>query len=56
MDGQGYVRCQCGKIVAEVVGKLVLIKCRHCKRYVMIDLTKQEADVGSEDRVPTVAR
>ena len=56
MDGQSYVRCQCGKIVAEVVGKLVLIKCRHCKRYVMIDLTKHQAAVGSEDRDPALTR
>lgn len=33
------VRCPCGKIVAEVDDdKRVRIKCRHCKRYIIIEL------------------
>ncbi len=33
------VRCPCGKIVAEVDdGHRVRIKCRHCKRYIIIEL------------------
>ena len=33
----GYLRCPCGKIVAEAGRKLVVIKCRRCKRYVVIN-------------------
>ncbi|MHB1126669.1 MAG: hypothetical protein ACYC2T_06875 [Bacillota bacterium] len=29
-------RCQCKKIVCQVEGNTVIIKCRHCKRYIHI--------------------
>lgn len=29
-------RCQCGKIVCEIEDDKVVIKCRHCKRYIII--------------------
>ncbi len=36
------VRCKCGKIVCQLKGKVVLIKCRHCKRYVILEFSDQE--------------
>ncbi|MHB9143729.1 MAG: hypothetical protein ACYC5Y_00080 [Symbiobacteriia bacterium] len=36
------VRCPCGKIVAEVrEDNKVRIKCRHCKRYIIIEVNEQ---------------
>jgi len=29
-------RCQCKKIVCQIEGDMVIIKCRHCKRYIHI--------------------
>ncbi len=31
------VRCQCGKIVAQQQKRKIYIKCRHCKRLIIID-------------------
>ncbi|SDC90038.1 MULTISPECIES: hypothetical protein [unclassified Candidatus Frackibacter] len=31
-----YLRCKCGKIVCEIVEDKVIIKCRHCKRFITI--------------------
>ncbi len=33
-----YVRCRCDKIVAQLNGHRVVVKCRHCKRNVVIIL------------------
>lgn len=30
------VRCTCNKIVCEIVGDEIIIKCHHCKRYLII--------------------
>lgn len=30
------LRCECKKIVFQVEGNSILIKCRHCKRYLEI--------------------
>lgn len=30
------VRCQCGKILCQVYENMVIIKCRHCKVFLMI--------------------
>jgi len=32
-----YLRCKCGKIVCEIIEDKVIIKCRHCKRFVVIE-------------------
>ncbi|MDW7674317.1 MAG: hypothetical protein SCK28_07275 [Bacillota bacterium] len=29
-------RCQCGKIVCQLEDNKVIIKCRHCKRFIII--------------------
>lgn len=29
-------RCQCRKIVCQIEGDSIIIKCRHCKRYIHI--------------------
>lgn len=29
-------RCQCKKIVCQIEGNTVIIKCRHCKRFIHI--------------------
>lgn len=40
-DSFQVVRCPCGKIVAEVgEDNKVRIKCRHCKRYIIIELNE----------------
>lgn len=43
------VRCQCGKIVAQLKGNVVVIKCRHCKRFVVLNTRGLEA--GNEGKV-----
>lgn len=30
-------RCQCKKIVFQVEGDCIIIKCRHCKRYIHVE-------------------
>lgn len=30
-------RCECKKIVFQLEGDAILIKCRHCKRYIQIN-------------------
>lgn len=30
------IRCQCGKIIFQQDGDSIVIKCRHCKRYLVI--------------------
>lgn len=30
------IRCACKKIICQVEGDAVIIKCRHCKRYIYI--------------------
>ena len=33
-----YINCQCGKIVSQLEdNRIVIIKCRRCKRYVILD-------------------
>ncbi len=32
------VKCMCGKIVSQQKDRVLLIKCRHCKRLVLIHL------------------
>jgi len=48
------VRCKCGKIVCQLQGNVVLIKCRHCKRFVVLEFSDQEsqgdAALGKENR------
>lgn len=36
------VRCKCGKIICQLEEQVVLIKCRHCKRLVMLEFYKPE--------------
>lgn len=31
------IRCQCGKIVAQQEKRKIYIKCRHCKRFIIIE-------------------
>lgn len=40
------VRCRCGKIVCQLKGRVVLIKCRHCKRFVIMEFNDQQAQEG----------
>ena len=32
------LKCRCGKILSQRKGKILVIKCRHCKRMVLINL------------------
>ncbi|KKM12526.1 hypothetical protein SY88_03065 [Clostridiales bacterium PH28_bin88] len=43
------VRCACHKIICQVDGNTVMIKCRHCKRYVVI---KAEGQIQIETWLP----
>lgn len=36
------VRCRCGKIVCQLKGRVVLVKCRHCKRFVILEFSDRE--------------
>ncbi len=38
------VRCRCGKIVCQLKGKVVLIKCRHCKRFVILEFNQEDQE------------
>lgn len=31
------IKCQCGKIVCQLKDNVIIIKCRHCKRYININ-------------------
>lgn len=48
------LRCKCGKIVCQIKGNLVIIKCRHCKRLVIVNtkgiINEQEGKVAVEYR------
>ena len=37
------VRCRCGKMVCQLKAKVVLIRCRHCKKNVIVEFNNQEA-------------
>ncbi|AVX21355.1 hypothetical protein SAMN02745885_00607 [Carboxydocella sporoproducens DSM 16521] len=36
----GNVNCQCGKLICQVVDNTLIIKCRHCKRFILIRLNE----------------
>jgi len=40
------VRCKCGKIVCQLKGNVVLIKCRHCKRFVVLEFSDHEENAA----------
>ena len=42
------VHCQCGKIVAQLKENVIIIKCRHCKRFIVINTKGLE--VGSQGK------
>lgn len=31
------LRCRCGKIVSQIKDNTIYIKCRHCKRFIVIE-------------------
>jgi len=35
-DCMDNLKCPCGKIVCQIEGDTIIIKCRHCKRYISI--------------------
>lgn len=35
------IRCDCGKLICQVEGDAVVIKCRHCKRLIRIHLDER---------------
>ncbi|MBS4026397.1 MAG: hypothetical protein KGZ96_12060 [Clostridia bacterium] len=49
-------RCQCKKIVCQIEGDVIIIKCRHCKRYLHI-VTEgiKEIQFKLSDKVEQVA-
>lgn len=51
------VRCKCGKIVCQLENQAVLIKCRHCKRYIALDFDRSEEKskpISGENRYPKI--
>ncbi|WP_418791252.1 hypothetical protein [Phosphitispora sp. TUW77] len=36
------IRCRCGKIVCQLKGNVVLLKCRHCKRFVILEFANHQ--------------
>lgn len=45
------LKCQCGKIICQVEGDTLIIKCRHCKRYIKIstkEIVKVEYKTDNE--------
>ena len=49
------VRCKCGKIVCQLQDQVVLIKCRHCKRFVIMEFYKpQGQELLSEEKWPKI--
>lgn len=46
------LRCQCGKIVAQSNGNTVIIKCRHCKRYMLIKVGPGDVELGEHTSLP----
>ncbi len=45
-------RCGCKKIVCQIEGDAILIKCRHCKRYIQINtkgITNFQYKLGPEE-------
>lgn len=36
------LRCKCGKIVCQLEEQVVTIKCRHCKRLIIMKFDKHE--------------
>jgi hypothetical protein len=49
-------RCQCKKIICQIEGDVIIIKCRHCKRYLHI-VTEgiKEIQFKLDDQVEQVA-
>ncbi|WP_088554266.1 hypothetical protein [Calderihabitans maritimus] len=39
---ESYIRCLCGKIVSQLSNDSIIIKCRHCKQFVVIKAQKIE--------------
>lgn len=41
------IRCTCGKLVCQHQEQKIIIKCRHCKRFIVINLQKlQQKEVS----------
>lgn len=34
------VKCECGKIVCQIIENTIFIKCRHCKRFILIKINQ----------------
>ncbi|SJZ58644.1 hypothetical protein [Selenihalanaerobacter shriftii] len=46
------LRCKCDKLVAKVEGDSVIIKCRHCKRFLIIQ-TRDIKSIEYTDNLKT---
>ncbi len=40
------IRCECGKIVCQCDHELVVIKCRHCKRFIFVRAEEHKVDIS----------
>ena len=36
--GMKDINCQCGKILCQSHGNMLIIKCRHCKRFIILKI------------------
>lgn len=48
MGAMEDLRCKCGKIICQIEGSSIIIKCRHCKRLIIIE-TKGIISQGDTD-------
>lgn len=46
------VRCLCGKLLCKVENNRVVIKCRHCKRFIVIEVGDGEIVARTENGDP----
>lgn len=50
------VRCDCGKIVCQSDQKYIVIKCRHCKRFVFLSLEESNFKISGISFSETMPR
>lgn len=48
------LRCKCGKIVCQLQDHVVVIRCRHCKREIILEFNKPEGQ--GKDTTPRQQR
>jgi hypothetical protein len=55
-EPRGDCRCHCGSLLARLTGAGVELKCRRCKRTLLVPLPMQDEPSGSPPRAARFAR